>query len=569
MTPETPDKQARPRRSRVESAILPMLLLVVILAPVASVFYGSFRTGPPGSPDAGFTLQNWVTAYFSPSYVSALINTVWLGATVAALSLVVGGAIAWIVARTDTPGRMQLALLMIVPLMISNLITTLAWIALAAPNAGFINAYVRGWTGVRTIFNIYSFAGIVLVHVLHYASFAFLALFAALKSVDASLEEASYMVGYGPLRTSVRMTLPLIAPTIATTFLIILVFVAENFSVPTLLGTPVGFQTLPSLIYYNMAVTPSQPNLAAASGTVLVWVAIIGTILQRRFTRHSDRFVTVTGKGTRQREVRLGNWRYATFGVVALYLVLAVALPYLALVIGSLLNFLTPNLRWSAFTLDNYRVLFTEDNLTPVTNSLLLAGGGGLALTAIYVLMSFALGRVRGAWRRVTDYVTIIPTAVPALILGVGLIWTFVGLPVPVYGTMAILMIAYFLRNIGYGVRQADNAFNQVSGDLVEAARMTGASRLRAFLDVSVPIIKPAIFSLWTMLFIFIFMEVSATILLYTPATRTMPTVLWNYMGSGSQPRAFAIAVAQANIIFIVLYFAERWFKTLRTSLEK
>jgi iron(III) transport system permease protein len=491
-----------------------------------------------------------------------------LGVVVAVVSLALGGALAWILARTDTPGRESLGLLIIVPLMISNLITTLAWIALAAPSAGFINAWVRDITGLRTLFNVYSFSGIVLVHVLHYSAFAFLALFAALRSIDASLEEASYMLGVGPLRTSVKMTLPLIAPTIATTLLVIFIFVAENFSVPTLLGTPVNFQTLPSLIFFNMAVTPVQPTVAAASGTLLLWIALIGTVLQRRLASRAGRYVTVTGKASRHRLVRLGAWRYVTLAFVVLYLLLAVGLPYIALLLGSLMNFLTPRLTMRVFTLANYRSFFVGDNVTPTLNSLGLSIFGGFGLTVVYVLISFMLSRVRGVWSRVADYVTIIPTAVPALILGIGLIWTFVGLPIPVYGTLSILVIAYFLRNIGYGVRHANNAFAQISGDLTEAARMTGATSLRALWDISLPLIRPAILSLWTMLFIFIFMEISATILLYSPSTRTLPTVLWNYMGSGSQPRAFAIAVVQATLIFIIIFIANRRFGMLRSSLD-
>jgi len=392
-----------PLLPRVASFLFVAFLLVVVITPVAYVFYGSFRTDSPGAPDAGFTLANWQTAYLSPVYLDALWNTVVLGVVVAALSLVIGGALAWIVARTDTPGRNTFALLIIVPLMISNLITTLAWIALAAPNAGFINAYVRMFTGIRTIFDIYSFSGIVTVHVLHYAAFAFLALFAALRSIDASLEEASYMLGVGPLRTSIRMTLPLIAPTIATTFLVIFIFVAENFSVPTLLGTPVDFQTLPSMIFFNMAVTPTQPTIAAASGTVLLWIALIGTVLQRRMTSRANRYVTVTGKGSRHRLARLGIWRYFTCAFVVLYLLLAVGLPYIALVLGSLMNFLTPRLRPEVFTLDNYRTFFVGDNFAPVLNSLGLSICGGLGLTIIYVLLSFVIGRVRSRWAFAAD----------------------------------------------------------------------------------------------------------------------------------------------------------------------
>ncbi len=547
--------------------VLPLLVLIVL--PIAMVFYGSLLSAPPGAAEAVLTLENWQTVYLSAPYLAALANTVLLGLVSAALSLLVGGALAWIIARTDMPGRRSLALLLLLPMMISGLVTTLAWIALAAPNAGFINVWVRGWSGIRTLLNIYSFGGIVLVHVLHYGSFAFLALFAALRSIDGAMEEASAMVGAGRLRTALSITLPLITPTLATAFLMIFVFVAENFPVPTLLGSPVGFQTLPSLIYQNMAVTPAHPTLAAASGTVLLWIALIGTILQQRVSRQEKRFVTVSGKGSRPPMMALGRWRYVCLGFVLVFLLLAVVLPYLALLLGSFMNFLTPNLKPSVFTWANYRTLWTGDAWAAAVNSLLLSGGGGLVLTAVYVLISSRLAELGSNWRRASDFISIIPSAIPALVLGMGLIWTFVGLPLPIYGTMGILIIAYFLRNLGTGVRHANNAFAQISGDLAEAARINGATRLQALRDIVLPIARPAMLSLWTTLFIFIFMEVSATILLYAPSTRTLPTVLWNHMASGSQPRAFAIAVAQASLIFAILFITDRRLGTLRSNFER
>lgn len=558
-------------RRGLEAALAGVVLLgtlVLIIAPIGYVFFGALQSEPPGAPDSVFTFDNILTAYTSPSYLLALFNTLGLATTVAVLSILCGGALAWIIARTDAPWRRPLALLLVVPLMISTLVTTLAWIALAAPNAGFINALSRAWFGVRTVFDIYSFAGIVLVHVLHYSAFAFLSFFAALRSIDASLEEASAMLGAGPLRTAWRMTLPLIFPSIATTFLVIFVFVCENFSVPTLLGTPIGFQTLPSLIYFNMEITPAHPTLAAATGTMLLWVALLGTLWQRRIAARANRYVTVAGKGVRPRVTPLGRWRYVATGFVVLFLTLSVILPYFALILSSLLNFLTPRIHLSSLTLDNYRTFFDGDNFTPVKNSLLLAGGGGLLITFIYILLSYLMLRARSSFGALVDYLTIIPTALPALILGVGMVWTFVGLPLPIYGTMAILLIAYFVRYIGYGVRHANNAFSQVSTDLLEAARISGATPLQTLRDILVPLVRPSILSLWTVLFIFIFMEVSATILLYSPHTRTLPTVLWVYMGSGSQTRAFAIAVVQATLIFAVLFVADRKFGTLKATLE-
>ena len=541
---------------------------ILILAPLVYVFYGAFRTAAPGTPGASFTVAKWITVYTSPDYLIVCWNTLLLGIAVSLLSLAVGGTLAWIIARTNAYWRNQLALLIIVPLMISNLVTALAWIALAAPHAGFINFWAREVFGIPSLVNIYSFWGIVWVLVLHYASFAFLSLYAALRSIDASLEEASYMLGGGPLRTGLRMTLPLVMPTLATGFVIIFVFVAENFSVPTLLGTPVGFETLPSRIYTEMAVTPTDPTLGAAAGTMLLWIALAGTLWQRRMLSRASRYVTIGGKGGRHRLTDLGGARWLGTAFVIGFLFLAVGLPYLVLVLGSFLSFLTPHLRSSLFTFDNYRRLFQGNDFLPVQNSLILSALGGLGITFAYVLISYLLSQYRGRFGRILDTILIVPTAIPALVLGVGMVWAFVGLPLPIYGTMTILIIAYFIRYIGYGVRHANTALIQVSSELPEAARVLGASPLRSFRDVLIPIIRPSILSLWTVLFIFIFMELSVTILLYSPTSRTLPVVLWNYMASGFQTRAFAVAVFQATLIFVVLFVANRKFGTLRTTLE-
>lgn len=563
---------AMPRkRAEWESAIAILTLALtalLVLAPVCYVVYASLRTASPGTADASFALGNWLRVYGTPVYRSALVNTLALSTTVAVLSLALGAVLAWIVSRTDAPGRNAIALFTAVPLMISNLITTLAWIALAAPNAGFINATFRNLFGIQTLFSIYSFSGIVLVLVLHYAAFAFVAVYAAFRSIDGALEEASYMLGAGPVQTGLRMTLPLVWPTLAATFLMVFVLVAENFNVPTLLGSPFGFQTLPSRIYFDMTSEPSQPNVAATAGTMLLWLALLGTLWQRRILARVNRYVTIAGKGGRHRITSLGPWRYLASAVLLLYVFLAVALPYATLVYSSFLNFLTPRFNPALFTLDNYRLLLERESFEAAQNSLLLSALGGLAITFLYIFIAYLIRKSRGYFGAFMDYLVIIPTAIPALVLAMGLLWSFVGLPLPIYGTMAILVIAYFVRFVGYGVRHSRAALVQISDELQEAARVCGASPLRTFRDVTLPLVRPSLLSLWTLLFIFIFTEISATILLYNPQTVTLPVALWNLMASGHQTRAFAIAVVQATIIFVVLYIADRLFGTLHKTLE-
>jgi iron(III) transport system permease protein len=167
------------------------------------------------------------------------------------------------------------------------------------------------------------------------------------------------------------------------------------------------------------------------------------------------------------------------------------------------------------------------------------------------------------------EYLAMIPSAIPAIVLAVGILWFFVGLPVPIYGTAAILVIAYFIRFVGLGVRQSRTALSQISEELPEAARMCGASPLRAFYDVTVPLVQPAALALWTLLFMSIFTEISVTILLYNFNTITLPVQLWNDMSAGHQTRAFATAMLQASVIFIVIFAANRKFGILRNTLGR
>ena len=404
--------------------------------------------------------------------------------------------------------------------------------------------------------------------VLHYASLAFVTLYAGLQSIDGSLEEASYLVGAGPLRTAIDTTLPLIWPITAATFLLIFVFAAENFSVPLLLGGRVGLHTLASWIYIDMSGDPPHPTLGAAAGIVLLGIGLGGTLWQRRIAQHANRYVTIAGKGGRHRATALGRWRHAATGLVGLYLFLAVGLPYATLALGSLLRFVTPRLTLASFTTANYVSLLNLDNLLPVTNSLLLAGLGGLGCTLVYVFIAYLIKRTPGPVGSFMDYLVILPTAIPALVLGVGFVWALVGLPLPIYGTIWALVIAYFTRFVGIGVRHSRAAFTQVSDELLDAARVCGASPFQSFKDILLPLLRPSLISLWTILFIFIFMEISITIMLYTPSTMTLPVLLWSRMSSGHQTLAFAIAMVQATIVLVILYFSNRLFGTLRSTLS-
>jgi iron(III) transport system permease protein len=531
-----------------------IVVIAAVAAPLVYLLVGSLHVDTISRSGAELSLQNWLAVYTTGKYVGPLGSTIVLALTVTVLSIALGGLLAWMLERTDIPLKRLLSFVLPMPIMISPLITTLAWIALAAPQAGFINALVRGWVpALDPLFDIFSFAGIVLVMTLHYTTFAYIAIRAALSTMDPALEDASYVLGVGPLGTARRMTLPLVRPALTASALLIFVFAAENFSVPTMLGSPVGLETLPSAIYHAVSVDPSKPGEAAAAGSLLLWLAVVGLAWQRRITSGTGRFSTVGGKPGGRRTIRLGGLRWLAAALGGIYVLMAIVLPYLGLVLGSLLKFVTPRITPQLLTLDNYAKVVNGSNVTALKNSLLLSVVGSFAGVALFLVISYILLRSDLPFRRALDYVTVLPTALPAVVLGVGLLWAFVVLPLPLYGTVLGLGVAYLVRYAGYGIRQTNVAVGQISPSLEEAARTLGAGPFRAFATIVGPLIWSSLRALWLTLFVLFSLEIGATIFLYSPASITLPVLLWNQTSSGSLSVAFAIAAAQATGILLII----------------
>ncbi|OBZ93441.1 hypothetical protein ADU59_21545 [Pararhizobium polonicum] len=559
----------RSERLAAPSWLMFGLTLVLVAMPILYLLYGTLVSDDGGKEGAHFTLENYKEVYTGSVFLSRFWNTILLSATVALLSVVLGAIFAWIVSRTNAPGVRAATPFLVIPIMMSSLVSSLAWIALAAPNAGFLNLLISNITGIRRILDIYSFTGMVWVLVLNYAAFAFIAIHGALKSIDADLEEASYILGISPLRTAFTMTLPLVLPTLASTFLLVFVFVSENFAVPLALGTSSGYETLMSQIYNAVADTPAKPGLAATAGTLLLLIALIGTFWQRRIMSNAKRYVTVGGKGGRQRLTDLGRWKYVASAVIFGYLFISVILPYCALIMASLMRFVTPRISMSIWTLSNYEKMLDPSFLHLIKNSFMLSVVGGVIAVAFYFFLAYLLSTSRSKLAKVTEYAAIVPTVTPSIVLAIGFLWAYVSLPLPLYGTVWLIFIALLTRSIGLGVRQSRSAILQISSDLVDASRVSGSGPVKTFKDIVVPALKPAVMSIWTVVFVQFFLDVGLTVVLYTPSSMTVPIYLWTKMNGGQVTEAFAVAVLEATIIFIVLFAADRLFGTVRASINK
>lgn len=537
----------------------------IVVAPVAFLLFAAFSGGYPGDPNNALTLANVAKVYASAAYLAPLGNTLYLAGLTASATTFCGVLLAWLVARTDIRWKSAIAFSITIPIFISPLLGALAWISLAAPDAGIINVWLgRELLGLSgNIINIYSFSSIVFVMSLFYIPLAYLLTIGNLRRLDGSLEEAARTIGCGPLTVWFKVTLPLLWPTIISVFLMVFILGAEQFAVPALLGVRGRFVTIPVLLYQGYQSGLMPPGEAAALATQLVAVTLLGVFFYRQTVKVARKYVVVTGKATASKLVELGRWEWLALALVGLYFALAVLLPCAALVAGSFQKFLTAHFNAANWTLANYQQMFDPFYARVIWNTVILAAIGASLTLILGFLIGYLSTRLSGFAVVGADYLSSLPIAFPGIAMAVGLLWTYAFLPLPIYGTAAILVIAFVVRFIGYAARLALTSFQQIDPSLEEAGRLSGMTRMGVLRRLGFGLVGPSVLSGWIMIFAFIVVEVSTTILLYTPQTATMAVAIFNSMQSTGTVLAFTLAVVQLIFISAGLIIAKKFAGSL------
>jgi iron(III) transport system permease protein len=537
----------------------------LVLLPVFFLVYASLLSDAPGARGAALTLDNW-TALAAPEHLLAIFNTLQLAFYVTVISVVVGTILAWLVSRTDLPWAPRLSMLFVLPILLAPLLTALAWTVLASPRAGFINVIFHYFVPVSwPLFDVYSLGGMVLVMTLYFIPFAYLVLLGALQGIDGSFEDASRIAGAGVLRTLREVTLPVVWPSLASSALLIFALAAEQLAVPTLLGLAARVPTLQYDIYIAMIQSPVNPNYAATAGTLLMLISLAGVALYRRSIGLSRRFVTISGKAAPPKRLKLGPLRYVALAFALLYLLAAVVAPYGALVLGSFLKFVSPELTPDLFTLANYTKLFQDETmLASARNSLVFSLTAATVTLGFSAVLSYLIARHGGWVSQSLELVATLPLAIPAISLGLGLLWTYVYIPVGIYGTGWILGVAYLTRFNPQSMRTLSASIVQIDPDLEFATRIHGASAVRAAWDVTRPLLAPALMAAWVLIFVQMMLEISMTIMLYTPRTATVAISIWFAYFGGQSVLAYTLAVILATFSFLVIALGQRFFGLLR-----
>ncbi|MGI8525055.1 MAG: ABC transporter permease [Pseudolabrys sp.] len=527
------------------------LAAVLVLYPVFYLLQAALDVGDPLiRPPTAYGLDNFEGLF---QYPQILLNTLTVSLAATVMALVFGFVMAWILTRTNVPGRRVFEQLMVVPYYLTPLLGALAWSMLGAPESGFINGLWRALGGGGHLIDINTPYGIAWVMALFEGSVAFVMIAAVMKSMDPSLEEASQVMGASRLRTMLRVTLPLVIPGVLGAAIFVFAEMLGSFAVALVLGLPNRYYVITTAIYQMVQQYPPKIQIAAAMGVSLFAVMFVMLFLYRRIVMAGS-YATITGKAFRPRVADVGGLRFVLLGVCILYLACAVALPIITLMFSSVQKIAVIFPAAQNFTLDNFRMAMSMNAArSALGNSLLLAFGTASIGVVLMGLLAWVIYRAQLPGAGLIEYVVMFPQAVPRLVFAFGLMWAWVVFPIPIYGTLWLLLIAYLTVFLPLGVRTIAGVMLQIDKSLEECAQMCGASWGFRMRTVTVPLMWPGLIAAWLLLFIASVRELGASILLMGPHSKVItPSIVESWFGTSTELTA-TLALIQTLVVAVAM----------------
>jgi iron(III) transport system permease protein len=564
MTPGLP--RAR-RRWSLDSGSLALALVFLVLIyqvviPLLMVVWTSLKVERPGEPgffQLTFSLRNYARAFGSGDFWRATWSTLHFAVASTALSFGLGTFLAWVVHRTNTPMARLIGVITLGRIIIPGILITVSWILLASPSIGVLNHAFEGLTGIKGIFNVYSFWGMVWVHSLEITPLAYLLLSAALQSMDPRLEEASAVAGAGQWSTLRRVSLPLILPAVGAAVMLLMIYTVETFEVPLLLGGRAQVRVYTTEIYFNTARTPTDWGLSGAYSIAILFLCAVCLAAYFHLVRHGERYQTVTGKDFRPRRIDLGGWRHLTCALSLLLVFLITGLPFLVMLYASLLGrYQPPSLDvLQRLSLDNYREILREPvySIDPLWNSTLVGLGSATAVMLLVSVMSYFVHKTRISGRKLIDYLGFAPIAMPSVVLGAAFLWFYLLVPLPVLGTLTIIGLAYVTRYMAVALRFVSTSMLQIHSELEEAATVAGGGWWQNFRRIYLPLLRPGLMAGWFWVMVHAYRELTIALMLARSRNRTASVVIYDLWENGSFPQlsAFGVLIFALLMVLVLL----------------
>jgi iron(III) transport system permease protein len=543
------------------SALMAVVLITLVVPPLVVLVLTSLSAG---GTSTALTLSNFTTLLDDPRIYISTWNSLLFSALSTVLSIILGAILAWIVVRTNAPFQALAYLTAVVSLGTPYLIYVAAWLFLLG-RAGPFNEFYQLITGsTDTLFNVYSMWGMVLIQGTLWTPLVFLLLAATFRRSNAEMEEAARLCGASVLETIWHVSFKLAWPGIAGMALFVFIRNIESFDVPVLIGGPGNVYLLTTDIYLSMSRIPPQMGHASAFSVVLVGIVSVLLYFYGRLTLNADKYASVTGKGFWPRLFDLGRWRWLGGAIVIGNFLFVLVLPLIAVLWISLMPFVRP-IRVSAIkllTLENYRVVLADPRYLELAfNTVTAAAAAATVAMALMVLAGWLIVR-RWPGAKLVEQLANLPIVFPGIVLGVALLTISLRTPFPLYGTLAVIALAFVIRFMPYGMRYAHSGILQIHRELEEAAGASGASQWIILRRIVVPLLLPAIVSGWVFIFLLGANELSMAVLLSGPRTQVMAVAMFEQWSSGQSVEVFALGMVwtlfMAACTLVVYAFAGR-----------
>ncbi|HVV60131.1 MAG TPA: iron ABC transporter permease [Pseudolabrys sp.] len=561
--PATSRWRAMITQETVVTAAASLIVAAAVILPLLVLIVSSFQVMDSGGFDTTWGLDNYRTLFTDRIIPRAFVNTLIVCAGSTALATFFGVSLAWINARTNCPGRDSLEPYNLIPFFLSPFVGAIAWHNLAGGETGLLNSWARDYLGVHGhLFNVDNIYGIIWVTGLFFSPLVYLFVVGSLRRMDPSLEDSARTTGAGLLRTTLTVTLPLVAPGILSGAIIVFVTTAGEFGVPFKLGAPYGVQTLTTQIFSKAVGDDANIYLGSAMSMALGIITVLLIWIQQRYIAPRS-FTTVTGKGFRPNVIDLGRWRWAAFGFNFTFLLIAVVMPILCLLVVSLHPVWQARIIPHDLTLHNYvRTLFywAPDHIAAATNgiynSFILAFAGATIAMILSIVVSYMIHRTKGVGARLLDFLCVVPVGFPGIVIAMGVLVTYI--KTPIYATLWILLLGYITRFFPYGQRNVSSVMLAISEELDQSSRMAGASWLTTLRRITIPLLKPGIFAGWVLLFIIFLRELSISIILYSSGTETLSVGVYYLSNYENETLTSALSMTQTVVLLACVFIFRR-----------
>jgi iron(III) transport system permease protein len=535
------------------------VVVYLVIPPLLFIAFSSF-VPPPETEAKGLTLGNYATIFESFSEFKVLLwNSVIFSVGSSAWALLFGTLLAWLAERSNAPFRTLAYVSAFVSFAIPGLIKVIGWILLLGPEAGFLNVIVRSLTDVSPLFDIFSMGGMVLVEGFLWTPVVFLLMATPFRSMDPSLEEAAVVAGSSDWQVFWRVTLPMATPSVSAVLVLTFIRSLEAFEIPALVGLPAGIQVLTTEIYLQLTgrYLPEYGN-ASAYSVILIGLVALALIPYYGATQHAHRFTTVTGKGFQPRRKDLGKWRWLG-GILLLLLPFLQLLPLTALLWCSLIPYVqAPSMEaLGGISLNNYVTAFNEPKIVrSIVNSLIvgITSASGVVFVAFIAAWIVARTSIRMRWT--LDRLAMLPLVFPGIVMAVAILKMYLTIPIPIYGTVWIMVVAFITRYLPYAMRFSHSGLLGIHRELEESATASGASWGQVARNIVIPLMMPALFAAWIYVFLITVRELSVALLLYSPGSQVISVIIWELWENGhvGTLSAFALGITAGTVLLASVF---------------